>query len=115
MKKQMHLAAQYLAAAGISFLDKKEDDSHTNLGFDTDNGTLSTHIFSKNKDRLVLNYQKFTLDWVSLSGSVSFRLDGAKHQQIIKWISEVSQRFLNKPYQYKFLQLSLVRSRPNSW
>ena len=102
MKKQMHLAAQYLAAAGISFLDKREDDSHTNLGFDTDNGTLSTHVFSKNKDRLVLNYQKFTLDWVSLSGIKSFRLDGASHQQVVKWISEVSQKALNKPYQYKF-------------
>ena len=52
--------------------------------------------------RQVLNYQKFTLDWVSLSGTKSFRLDGASHQQVVKWISEVSQKALNKPYQYKF-------------
>ena len=102
MKKQMHLAAQYLAAAGISFLDKREDDSHTNLGFNTDNGELSTHLLSKNKDRLVLNYQKFTLDWVSLSGTKSFRLDGASHQQVVNWISEMAQTFLNKSYEYKF-------------
>ena len=30
MEKQIHLAAQYLAAAGISFLEKEPDDSHTN-------------------------------------------------------------------------------------
>ena len=94
MKKQMHLAAQYLAAAGISFLEKRDDDSHTNLGFDTDNGTLSTHILSKNEDRLVLNYQKFTLDWISLSGSTSFRLDGATHQQVVKWIQKCLKHFL---------------------
>ena len=102
MEKQIHLAAQYLAAAAISFIDKREDDSHTNFGFDTDNGTLSTHVFSENKDRLVLNYQKFTLDWISLSDNISFRLDGATHQQIIKWISKISQKFLNKIYEYKF-------------
>lgn len=29
----MHLASQYLAAAAISFVPKKDDDSHTNLGW----------------------------------------------------------------------------------
>jgi len=110
MKKQMHLAAQYLAAAGISFLEKRDDDSHTNLGFDTDNGTLSTHVLSKNEDRLVLNYQKFTLDWISLSDNTSFRLDGATHQQVVKWISEVSQTFLNKSYVYNSIMAYLILS-----
>jgi hypothetical protein len=36
MKDQLHIAAQYLAAANMSFLEKKADDSHTNLGFNTD-------------------------------------------------------------------------------
>ena len=40
MKEQIHLAAQYLAAAGISFLEKRDDDSHTNLGFNIEKGTL---------------------------------------------------------------------------
>ncbi|MEH6535337.1 MAG: hypothetical protein V7719_03015 [Psychroserpens sp.] len=101
MKKQMHLAAQYLAAAGISFLNKESDDSHTNLGFNTDSGTLSTHMLSENEDRLSLNYQKFTLDWNSLSGNTSFRLDGATHKQVVQWISDVSQTYLNKKYKYQ--------------
>ena len=111
MKKQMHLAAQYLAAAGISFLDKREDDSHTNLGFDTDCGIVSTHPLSKNNDSLSLDYKKFTLVWNSSNESTSFRLDGATHQQIVEWISEVSQKFLGKQYDYKFhydLPLSLI-------
>jgi hypothetical protein len=33
MQNMTYLAAQYLAAAGISFLGLKKDDSHTNLGF----------------------------------------------------------------------------------
>ena len=31
-----HLAAQYLAAAVINFLQAEKDNSHTNLGFDPD-------------------------------------------------------------------------------
>lgn len=39
----MHLAAQYLAAAGISFVAKEDDDSHTNLGFSAETGSMTTH------------------------------------------------------------------------
>ena len=102
MEKQMHLAAQYLAAAGISFLSKKDDDSHTNLGFDSTNGTLSTHMLSENKDVLSLNYQEFSLDWNSLNGTSSIPLDGATHREIVIWISEQSQKMLNKKYEYNF-------------
>lgn len=102
MKKQMHLAAQYLAAAGISFLEKKDDDSHTNLGFSTENGCLYTHTFSENNDMLCLDYERFSLEWKSNQGTTSFRLDGATHGEVIKWISETSHTSLNKAYHYKF-------------
>lgn len=102
MEKYLHMAAQYLAAAGISFLNKESDDSHTNLGFNTDSGTLSTHALSNDGDRLSLNYKKFMLDWNSNKGTISFRLDGATHKEILKWVSEVSHAFLNSEYQYKF-------------
>jgi hypothetical protein len=102
MEKQMHLAAQYLAAAGISFVEKQDDDSHTNLGFDPRNGTLSTHMLSNNEDVLSLSYQKFSLDWNSLSAISSLQLDGATHREIVNWITEVSQKMLNKKYEYRF-------------
>ena len=38
----MHIAAQYLAAAGISILEKQPDDSHTNVGFSVEDRTLFT-------------------------------------------------------------------------
>ncbi|MBU2997260.1 hypothetical protein KO500_12500 [Cellulophaga baltica] len=102
MKEQMHLAAQYLAAAGISFLDKKEDDSHTNLGFYDKKGCLETHYLSENKDQLLLDYNSFSLEWISKSGSITFSLNGATHAKILVWLKETSMTFLNKPYVYQF-------------
>lgn len=100
MKKQMHLAAQYLAAAGISFLDKKDDDSHTNLGFNTENNCLETHVLSENNDQLLLSYESFSLIWKSNSGRIDFNLNEATHKEILFWIKETAQTFLNKEYQY---------------
>jgi len=101
MKEQMHIAAQYLAAAGISFLEKKEDDSHTNLGFNTESGCLGTHMLSKNNDQLLLNYEDFSLVWKSDTAKVSLGLNGTTHKAVIAWIKETSQTYLNKEYHYK--------------
>ena len=102
MEKQMHLAAQYLAAAGISFLEKESDDSHTNLGFNTENGCLSTHTLSDNGDVLCLDYEKFALEWKSNKGTTTFELDGAMHAEVLNWLRDTSKALLNKTYQYEF-------------
>ncbi|WP_289045456.1 hypothetical protein [uncultured Olleya sp.] len=102
MEKQMHLAAQYLAAAGISFLEKKSDDSHTNLGFNTKNGCLYTHALSDNGEVLCLDYENFTLQWKSNKGITTFELDGARHTDVLSWLEDYSKVNLNKTYQYKF-------------
>ena len=102
MIKQMHLVAQYFAAAGISFLEIEPDDSHTNLGFSTENGCLHTHTLSENCDMLCLDYERFSLEWKSNQGTTAFRLDGAKHYEVLKWLKDTSNTFLNKEYQYKF-------------
>ena len=102
MKKQMHLASQYLAAAGISFLDKREDDSHTNLGFNTESGCLESHYLSDNKDQLSLSYQNFSLHWKSEKDKVSFSLDGASHKEVLQWLNATSQKYINKPFVYDF-------------
>ena len=54
MEKMLYLAAQYLAAAGISFLEKKEDDSHTNLAFNSNNAQLSSRVLSSKGDVYLL-------------------------------------------------------------
>ena len=79
----MHLAAQYLAAAGISFVEKKADDSHTNLGWSIDKQRLETHSLSTDGDVLALNYNTFSLEWDSLENNASFALDGKTHQQVL--------------------------------
>jgi len=98
----MHLAAQYLAAAGISFLEKKADDSHTNLGFSITDHCLYTHALSENEDVLGLDYDNFALVWNCKTERTSFNLDGATHSTILKWLTNTAKSNLNKLYSYKF-------------
>jgi hypothetical protein len=103
MEKMMHLAAQYLAAAGISFVAKKEDDSHTNVGFSIAQASMETHVLSENGDVLSLDYKNFSLNWNSDTGnSSSFALDGATHSDVLSWLKGTSKTFLNSSYTYKF-------------
>jgi hypothetical protein len=102
MKKQMHLAAQYLAAAGISFVAKKEDDSHTNLGFDVPNCYMYTHPLSEAGDRLTLNYSTFSIDWILGKEKTTFSLNGKSHKEVVAWISETASAKLDRPYIYGF-------------
>ncbi len=102
MKDQMHLAAQYLAAAAIHFVEKRDDDSHTNLGFDSDSGRMSTRPLSDNGDTLSLNYNTFALEWNSSTNVESIQLDGTSHKEILAWLTKLSQEKIGKPYTYSF-------------
>ncbi|CAM4385944.1 hypothetical protein [Zobellia nedashkovskayae] len=102
MDKMMHLAAQCLAAAGISFVEKKADDSHTNLGWSTDKQRLETHPLSTDGDVLSLNYNNFSLEWNSPKNNASFALDGKTHQQVLEWLTNSADTFLGKTYTYDF-------------
>lgn len=101
MTTQMHLAAQYLAAAGISFLEKKNDDSHTNLGFSIEKGTLYTRALNLSKDLLSLNYNLFTLEWNSHNLTKTLQLDGTSHAEVLQWIRRMAKDSdINTPYIY---------------
>lgn len=99
MEEIMHITAQYLATAAISFLPKKEDDSHTNLGWI--NHTLETHPF-ENGDKLALNYENFSLEWIQSNGNKErLFLNKLKHKDIIHWIAQVSiNNDIEKTYSY---------------
>lgn len=101
MVNTFHITAQYLATAAISFLDKKDDDSHTNLGWK--NGALHTHPFDKNNTMLSLDYVSFSLIFTNDAGlREQFFLDGKTHAQAVDWIQETaSQATLHQNYQYK--------------
>jgi len=107
MKKsieQIHLASQYLAAAGISFLPKEDDDSHTNLGWDGNNNRLTTHNFGTSNSQLGLNLTNANLEWLN-DGEViaEINVKEAKHSEILSWISDESKKHgLNEEYQYNF-------------
>ncbi len=98
----MHLAAQYLAAAGISFVTKRDDDSHTNLGFSITKSSMETHPLSENGDVLSLDYKNFSLNWRSENDSTFLSLDGATHSDVLSWLEGTSKSFLNKSYDYQF-------------
>ena len=101
MTSQMHMAAQYLAAAGISFLKKKDDDSHTNLGFSVEEGSLSSRGLNKAQETLSISYKNFTLDWNTFDYSESLPLHGKTHAQVLKWIDELTTpTYLEGKYTY---------------
>ncbi|MBU2904045.1 hypothetical protein KO529_04545 [Arenibacter algicola] len=103
MENMMHLAAQYLATAGISFLEKKKDDSHTNLGFDANTGYLETWPLNDNGFKIALDYVQFSLHWISNDTTrMTIYLDGKSHREIVKWIKEVTKTLgASKTYSYK--------------
>ena len=102
MTNQIHIAAQYLATAGINFLDKKPDDSHTNLGFNAEKGSLETWPLNDNGYKIALDYQNFSLSWLRNEEQLEvIFLDGKTHKEIITWIQHVTEVLeRNTPYSY---------------
>ena len=99
----IHLASQYLAAAGISFLDKRDDDSHTNLAYSIEDHQIQTWPLSAAHDILALDLIDFSLKWISNSQVLTFDLDGKTHQQVLSWLQETSVNSgLEKEYSYSF-------------
>ena len=86
MEKMMYLAAQYLAAAAISFLEKKSDDSHTNLRFSVEDASLFTRSLNDTGDNLSLDYKNFTLNWNTSKGSETLGLNGRTHTEVLEWL-----------------------------
>ncbi len=102
--EQIHLAAQYLAAAGISFLDKKEDDSHTNLGWEVDTNRLTTHSFGNDNNQVGLNFLSANLEWlINGKAESTINLQTSTHLEILNWLnSQVQKHNIDRAYHYDF-------------
>lgn len=102
MSTQIHIASQYLATAAISFLDKKEDDSHTNLGFDIDNGYIETWPLNDQGSKIAFDYVNFALHLINNnSAKISISLDGKTHKEVITWMESLTTALeITKPYVY---------------
>lgn len=99
MLQQLHLAAQYLATAGISFLEKKADDSHTNLGFSIEKARLETWPLDSTGTQLCLNYPEFALEWSSKK-ALSLALNGKTHEEVITWVKNTAEQLGLPPYHF---------------
>lgn len=87
----MHQAAQYIAAAGKSFLDQLPDDSHTNMRWDPNASALVGRPLDEAKEiSLALNYASYSLEFVDTHVDVlaSLYLGGSRHDAILFWIQE---------------------------
>lgn len=101
--QSIHLIAQYLAAAAISFLEPKKDDSHTNLGFVRQASRLETHPLNSAGIKLCFSYADFSLLWMGEGLEVICELDGKTHAQVLDWLTESAQGLgFGKPYKYNF-------------
>lgn len=102
MTNQIHIAAQYLATTGINFLTKKADDSHTNVGFNSEKGYLETWPLNDKGYKLVLDYAEFTLRWLTNDeNEQAIPLDGKTHQEVVQWIASITKTLdKNTPYSY---------------
>jgi hypothetical protein len=104
MIKELHIASQYLAAAGISFVEKKPDDSHTNLGWDSENGRLTSHSLNAEGVQLGLAYEEFALVFLKADKELSkLPLLNQNHGQVMDWINaQLSSVDLTTAYNYDF-------------
>ena len=104
MKKtieNLHQASQYVATAAISFLDKKADDSHTNLGWDIESSHIESRFFDKN-NQLIFNLLNFELMWVN-DEQIKAKIDlqTKTHKEILNWIKSTAlKNGINKEYVY---------------
>ncbi|MEM9000776.1 MAG: hypothetical protein AAGB24_10975 [Bacteroidota bacterium] len=110
MLEQVHFATQYLAMAGKSFLVPKQDDSHTNVGFNTLNQCFETWPINDAGTKLNLDLNAFALKWTGNSQTMIV-LDGKTHDEVVKILSESSKRVgMAQAYQF-----DLHYELPFSW
>lgn len=90
MKKGLHIAAQYLATAGISFLAKEDDDSHANLEWNNNRQSLLSRPLRDDGLQVGLNYTDFSLEFVVENKVLAkLPLEERSHAENIDWIKGV--------------------------
>jgi hypothetical protein len=103
MIETLHRAAQYLAAGGNSFIEQRDDDSQSNLGWNSEFMALTTHPLNKAGSALSLNYPEFKLEWVEPRERImaDFELNGKSHAEVLAWIGESAPKAgLEKAYSF---------------
>ncbi|MBZ0206602.1 MAG: hypothetical protein K8H89_09775 [Flavobacteriales bacterium] len=103
--RALHRAAQYIAAAGISCLQKEADDSHTTLTWDNSNSAMvGRPIPAANGIAFALNLPDFALECRSATGEVldTLPLQGATHDDVVGWLKRMIGQQGGDPERYRF-------------
>lgn len=102
MRKNMYLAAQYLAAAANSFLKHQPDDSQANLEFDPQHQRLNTRALDEKGTFLSLCYQSYSLGWHSPDQETkTLNLDKQSHKAVLEWLQKMAATIPGKKYLFK--------------
>lgn len=95
--QQLHRLCQIIAKANRSFVPEKEDDSHTNLGFNPDTLNIEGRWIETNSIniRLVLRLTDVCLVWQNESGDALQTISTAKKNitEIEEQVEETLERF----------------------
>ena len=83
----LQAASQYLAAVALQFVDKKDDDSHSNLEWDTEERLFRTRPMGPKGHQLELWVDDFTLAWAEIE-DLEFDLSGSSHGACLNWLNE---------------------------
>ncbi len=102
--EELHIAAQYLAAVNISFIERELDDSHTNLGWDKYNRRLTTHMFGSKRNQLGLKFDTGHMEWMEDGTIVAVHdLQHFTHAENLNWIEmQVKHSNVSTPFKYEF-------------
>ena len=95
--KRIHYLVQILAKAGRTFVEKEENDSHTNLYFNSEKSWIETHpIHSpKGKVKLVLRITDFCMLWIDAKEDIIQTVSTVKklqhevEKQLEKGVNEI--------------------------
>jgi len=95
---QIHLALQYLAAAGSNFLQHEEDDSHTNVAWDKESASFVSRTFP-NGDYLRLELMEFRLHWHG-ENEYSIALERRSHGEVLVWLHHMAVKMGYSDYEF---------------
>ncbi|KAA3617142.1 MAG: hypothetical protein D8M58_03885 [Calditrichaeota bacterium] len=87
VRLQLHQASQLLAATGVSFVQNKADDSHTNMQWLDDLKAFESSAFGSHMQlRLAINFEQLKLILMDEDHDFSeFNLHGKTNEQAISW------------------------------
>ena len=90
--EHLHRGAQYLSAAGSSFLEIRSDDSQASLDWNANHKRLESRSLNDDALRLAWDYPTSSLQWLKSGSTVSnFVVIGRTHAEVCEWLTTSSQ------------------------